>query len=139
MYATQNVAKIVGGVNAVANSWPSIAFVQFKYKAKVYVDGIGYLQVEETANCGGNLVDRETVVTAAHCIPTQFNVTYSGKWFWVYVQTNSYYPSYASMLSITLGGQDRSSFGVSPSITVGANSVVKVAQLFFFLLRYIPF
>ena len=40
-YSTPNL-KIVGGVTAVANSWPSIAYIRFNYKATTYLPGSGY-------------------------------------------------------------------------------------------------
>jgi secreted trypsin-like serine protease len=53
-YSTPNV-KIVGGTEAVQNSWPSIALIRTCNGTSCYL-------------CGGSLIDRSTVLTAAHCI-----------------------------------------------------------------------
>ena len=45
--------KIVGGVEAVEHSWPAIAFV--------YI-----VSNNEAGICAGTLIDKKTVLTAAH-------------------------------------------------------------------------
>ena len=50
--ATSHFNRIVGGADAVANSWPSLAYIAENG------DGI----------CGGVLIDRKTVLSAAHCL-----------------------------------------------------------------------
>lgn len=58
--------KIVGGKDALKNSWPAMVFL------KVFVNG-------ETYACGGTLIDRKTVLTAAHClIPEATVLVYLG-------------------------------------------------------------
>ena len=51
--------KIIGGTNAVANSWPSLAALFVRSQAQ---DGIAS---EWSQFCGGTLIDKETVLTAA--------------------------------------------------------------------------
>ena len=48
--------KIVGGIEAVANSWPSQVFIA------LFIDG------ESFQLCGGTLINSKQVLTAAHCI-----------------------------------------------------------------------
>lgn len=50
-------ARIVGGVHAVANSWP--------WQVRLYADG---------GLCGGTLIDTRHVLTAAHCFDPPLNL-----------------------------------------------------------------
>lgn len=54
--------KIVGGKDARPNSWPAMAFL------KINVNGGYYM-------CGGTLIDRKTVLTAAHCLTKDSTVS----------------------------------------------------------------
>ena len=54
-----------------------------------------------SASCGGTLIDRKNILTAASCI--QKTVTYNGSVF-----TNSYYPTIESQYTVYLGLQNKS-------------------------------
>ncbi|CAF1030862.1 unnamed protein product, partial [Brachionus calyciflorus] len=58
--------KIVGGINAVKNSWPSLAFLVMDYTYRYTFNGQTYSRTIQTY-CGAVLIDRTTVITAAHC------------------------------------------------------------------------
>ncbi|CAF1023716.1 unnamed protein product [Brachionus calyciflorus] len=49
--------KIVGGIQAVPNSWPSMVFIKVftVFNTQFY--------------CGATLINRDTLLTAAHCLP----------------------------------------------------------------------
>ena len=96
--------KIVGGSNVVESSWPSIALIYFSYRTS---------SGQSTGSlCGGSLIDKETVLTAAHCFPT--TVTISGNDY--NVVTNSYYPTYASMYRVYLGVYDSNYLSASDGV-----------------------
>ena len=87
--------RIVGGSEAVEHSWPSIVNLIFNYTFEY--DGNRY---DTSGMCGGTLVNRNTVITAAHCFQKfiQFpdGTTYN-------VFPNFYYPTIESMYSVYLG------------------------------------
>jgi Trypsin len=56
--------------------------------------------------CGGTLVGRDIVVSAAHCISKSFDYTYKGKTYTIPIAPNSYYPTWESMFTMYLGGHD---------------------------------
>ncbi|RNA20776.1 serine protease 27-like, partial [Brachionus plicatilis] len=64
-FADANV-KIVGGVDANRNSWPSIGLLVFDYTTTYNFQGTMY-RISRQSYCGSTLIDRNTVLTAAHC------------------------------------------------------------------------
>ena len=123
--------KIVGGTTATANSWPSIAYVKWNYQGTYRVSSGASVTYSFSAACGGTLIDRQTILTAAHCIPSTVSFTYAGVSYTGQVYTNSYYPTIASMFTVYLGLQDKTSIDSSgtysaPTVKMAVSCVVKV-------------
>lgn len=56
-------ARIVGGTQAVAYSWPAQVYIVQNIKGDYYVAGRS-LTISESFSCGGTLINRYTVLTA---------------------------------------------------------------------------
>lgn len=85
------------GKRARLNQWPYLVYIVLKYKEPSIKrrDGtFSYNKIFETS-CGATLIDRQTLLTAAHCFPQEFEY---------YDEKNSrWYPYRASINSILTG------------------------------------
>jgi hypothetical protein len=107
--------KIVGGQIAYAKSWPSMALIFYKFNNKGY---------NTTIVCGGSLISRNVVLTAAHCIAK----TYNG--YFVSPQ-----PTYEAMLTVYLGVHDIYSLSTYPCVKRVVSKVFMVSFLNFIYSR----
>lgn len=86
--------KIVGGSEAIPNSWPSAAYITYEY----VLFGYSY-----SASCGGSLISRNVILTAAHCICKKYYYQYNGNLYFYPILPN---PTYEAMLTVYLGVDD---------------------------------
>ena len=106
-------ARIVGGITAVSNSWPSIALIKFSYKRDILLNGRTYTYTF-AASCGGTLISSNVILTASHCI--QKSVRLSGQSY--PVTTNQYHPTLGSMYKAYLGLQDKSDLNAATQASI---------------------
>jgi hypothetical protein len=96
--------RIIGGVKAVEGSWPSHVLIVFKYKANLELKKHRVkVLVSHSSSCGGTLIAKDAVITAAHCISKKARVTYNNISYTYKIVENSLYPSLAHMVTVYLG------------------------------------
>lgn len=115
---------------AIPHSWPATAQISFQYFALVMInpDDEEYLTYT-SQSCGGILINRKTVLTAASCIVQYYqwrmNSTTS---YTVYFEFNDYAPDYESAYNVFLGIDNRVSYrtDVTPAQQVYIMDIVVV-------------
>ncbi|RMZ99633.1 transmembrane protease serine 13-like [Brachionus plicatilis] len=97
--------RIQGGVKALPNSWPSVAFLVFQYKFFLTTNGFVTTRTVR-GECGATLIEDDKLLSAAHCFKTSITLSDGTK---VTVQPNIYHKDLNSMYTIYLGLHDKTS------------------------------
>jgi hypothetical protein len=120
--------RIVGGIEANPHSWPA----QILLKSRVYGSyGGSTYYVDST--CGGTLINRFTVLTAAHCILTKFQVqsTRCSNYYYGYCIYYSYvdvyvkHPFDSSQYTVYLGIHNQYEL-TQPVVKMAVNKIIRV-------------
>ena len=99
-----------------------MAYIKFSYKSYIYIHGVDDIFLKEFSSiCGGNLIKRDVVLTAAHCMPTKVNFDYLGVTYSINVLPNRFFATYESMISVHLGLHDRSATTWNPLYSYYSN------------------
>ena len=122
--------KIVGGVEAVAYSWPSIVYINFNYTQLVYMGNGFWKNYTFSHACAGSIIDRKTILTAGHCVTD--SVTYTdllGVKISIPINVNSFNPTLVSMYNVYVGMQDKSTINdlQYPAAKMTVNKVIRVS------------
>ena len=95
---------VARGRRARPNQWPYLVYIVLKYKEPSMKrrDGtFSYHKIFETS-CGATLIDRQTLLTAAHCFPQEFEYfdEKNSRWYPYRTSINSIVPGYSVYLGI---------------------------------------
>lgn len=105
-YTSKNV-KIIGGTEAAVNSWPSAVYLRLSYYGfvdiKLESGTIVSVYASRNSFCGGSLIDRKHVLTAAHCVQPTVTVLYNNKSYTTIIKTNDKFPTFESMFTVYIG------------------------------------
>lgn len=126
-FGTNSYNRIVGGQVSASNTWPSMALIIFRYSAYINIGGSTY-QISSSTMCGGTLIDKSTILSAAHCIKNSIEYTHNGQTYNYAIQTNSFYPTMASMYTIYLGAHDRSDLNANGIATKAVSKIIKHSE-----------
>ena len=75
---------------------------QFNYKANLVIFNTPY-QFNYTSSCGGTLIDKNVILSAAHCIPKRATFYFMNVLYGYNIRVNNFYPTWESMFTIYLG------------------------------------
>ena len=102
-FSTPNI-RIVGGLRATPHSWPAQVLIVFNYKGdfKLTSDNIPQT-ISQQFFCGGTLISTIAILTAAHCVQTNFDYYFNGQIINLPIQPNKYYNTWNSMFSVYIG------------------------------------
>lgn len=94
--------KIVNGKEAVPHSWPSIVYIEKSYNYDYKFPGETMKKHTYTEICGGTLIDRYTVLSAAHC----FTLKIEENGITIPVKVNKYHKTLESVFNLYVGMHD---------------------------------
>ena len=109
VYDQENL-RIINGIEAKPHSWPAQVVVIFSYYVGNYslwhpnsTEDMIFIGKPFGALCGGTLINRWTVMTAAHCIIKSVEYKRGNESYNIDVEPNEFYPTYESMFNVILG------------------------------------
>ena len=98
----------MGGIPAVAYSWPAQVMVIVNYAGKYdFGSHVGLREVRTEFMCGGTLISPKVVMTAGHCASIQgFNYKLNDVDYTIPIKFNALYPTLESMFTVYAGIYD---------------------------------
>ena len=113
-------------------SWPAQVYLRTSYENLYYFDDYNITDlITQSSGCAGTLIDRTTVLTAAHCLIKKFDLNLGGIIYSLDVELNEKYPTYESMLTVYLGINNVSDIN-SNSPTIVKMNVTEIKIVIFF-------
>ena len=123
--------KIVGGIPAIPNSWPAQILITITISGVYYIPSFGNYNVKQSYQCGGTLIDRATVLTAAHCILDTIDVQIGSRTYTINILNPfdpTQYTVYVGLNSIAFLNTGYSP--PAPGVKIAVKSVIRVNHKF---------
>ena len=76
--------------------------------------------------CGGTLINHNTILTAAHCIYKEIAYEFNGTDYLIPITLNEYYSTWESMFRVYLGAHDISNIRDNTSLPAVVRTVSKI-------------
>ena len=118
----QNAARIVGGLEAEPYSWPAQILIENRITGKYQVSG-KIVNIDKSFTCGGTLINSVTVLTAAHCITTEFQYLFNGVFHQIKVDN----PFDPNQFTLYAGAFDLERLGSFPTQKLSVKKVIRVS------------
>lgn len=109
--------------------------ILFHFRTYAQLPGGTTVLVDQTYMCGGTLITRDTILTAAHCAPKTVEYDYNGQTYEIPVQANTLSPTIPSMFTVYLGMNDISGLGANDllgGVNMSVSNVITVMKTYIY-------
>lgn len=121
--------RIAGGIPVANNSWPASVYFVLDYINYITING-SWVYINRRQACGAVLINRRTIITAAHCIIEKIDFVHNGVPYSIKVELNRYRSSWSEMYRVFIDSHNvaglNSWFSTSQAKQVGVVEFTRV-------------
>lgn len=131
--------RIAGGVTVANNTWPASVHLIFDYANYFRVNG-SWIYLTRRISCGATLINRRTIITAAHCIIDKIDFVHNGAPYSIKVELNTYRSTWSELYRVYIDNHDVSGIGTwfsrGEAKQVGVVEFTRVSIFFIIFIKY---